>query len=191
MSATHFFLPEVHEFGGEACWKSGSIPDTTSSTNASTFCSIAFVSSCVAQIAWELRSSPAPIISKQLGWSAVPLKRVITRPVHAGSTAVPSLSAVMWHCSRPCAFWLAQRVWPLRHLLGAAASAIVANVRNAVSAAAPTTARFELDAMTLPPVVDCGALILARGKGLTGALPFLCRASKSLRGSHAFRYGKR
>jgi len=48
--ATHFFLPEVHEFGGEACRKSGSIPETTSSTNASTFCSIVSVSLCVTQM---------------------------------------------------------------------------------------------------------------------------------------------
>jgi len=161
--ATHFFLPAVQEFGGLAWWKSGSIPETTSSTKASTFCSIVLVSSCVTHgLSGSSRSSS---LTKQPSCPALPWKRSMAFCVHAESTAVPSLSASMWHCRRSCAFSLAQRVLPTRHLLGPSARATVARVTNA-RAATPTTACLDMDAMRLPPCsVAVAVMILARGRG--------------------------
>src|SRR3977135_1650305 len=80
---------------------------------------------------------------------------------------MPSLSALTWHPSRPCAFWLAHLIFPLRHLLGPCASATVPNVRSPTSAAAPMMAHFETDLMIFPPCVACGSSLCPR-KGVAG-----------------------
>ncbi len=102
---THFFLPEVHEFGGLTTLKSGSTAETTLVTKLSTLVSIGFVSLCVTQMVSGLAtSSLASSRAKQPVWSTVPLNLSIAFCVHVVSRGTPLRSAVTWHLRSFCAF---------------------------------------------------------------------------------------